>query len=128
MIGIAVDGRCIGGFIHKPFSNETIWSWKKSRNSVLNHLHLLDEVELNREYKDDEGPRYCQSALLVASSTNFKVVRNSFTNNFSTAISQAGNAKYLQKLFSVRKISNEFFLICSESNICYFLRLKRLKL
>ena len=85
MIGIAVDGRCIGGFIHKPFSNETIWSWKKSRNSVLNHLHLLDEVELNREYKDDEGPRYCQSALLVASSTNFKVVRNSFTNNFSTA-------------------------------------------
>ena len=114
MIGIAVDGRCIGGFIHKPFSNETIWSWKKSRNSVLNHLHLLDEVELNREYKDDEGPRYCQSALLVASSTNFKVVRNSFTNNFSTAISQAGNAKYLQKLFSVRKISNEFFLICNE--------------
>ena len=22
MIGIAVDGRCIGGFIHKPFSNQ----------------------------------------------------------------------------------------------------------
>ena len=57
MVGIAVDGRCIGGFIHKPFSNETIWSWKKQRGSLLNHLHILDEVELNREYKDDEGPR-----------------------------------------------------------------------
>ena len=65
MIGIAVDGRCIGGFIHKPFSNETIWSWKKSRNSVLNHLHLLDEVELNREYKDDEGPRSGINLLVI---------------------------------------------------------------
>ena len=59
MIGIAVDGRAIGGFIHKPFTNETIWSWRKQRNSLLGHLHLMDEVELNnRTYHDHEGPRY----------------------------------------------------------------------
>merc|ERR1712088_962650 len=57
MVGIAIDGRAIGGVIHKPFSNETIWSWKRQRNHLLNHLHILDEVELNRVYSDDEGPR-----------------------------------------------------------------------
>lgn len=57
MVGIAVDGRAIGGVIHKPFSNETIWSWRRQRNHLLNHLHILDEVELNRVYPEDEGPR-----------------------------------------------------------------------
>jgi len=57
MVGIAIDGRAVGGIIHKPFSNETIWSWKRQRNHLLNHLHILDEVELNRVYSDDEGPR-----------------------------------------------------------------------
>lgn len=57
MVGIAVDGRAIGGVIHKPFSNETIWSWRRQRNHLLSHLHILDEVELNRVYSEDEGPR-----------------------------------------------------------------------
>lgn len=57
MVGVAVDGRAIGGVIHKPFSNETIWSWRRQKNHLLNHLHILDEVELNRVYPEDEGPR-----------------------------------------------------------------------
>lgn len=57
MVGIAVDGRAVGGVIHKPFSNETIWSWRRQRNHLLNHLHIMDEVELNRVYPEDEGPR-----------------------------------------------------------------------
>ena len=58
MVGIAVDGRALGGVIHKPFTNETIWSWRKQRNHLLGHLHLMDEVEMNnRTYHDHEGPR-----------------------------------------------------------------------
>ena len=59
MIGIAVDGRCLGGIIHKPFTNETIWGWRKQRGHLLSHLHLMDEVEMNnRTWHDHEGPRY----------------------------------------------------------------------
>ena len=59
MIGIAVDGRCLGGIIHKPFSNETIWGWRRQRGHLLEHLHLMDEVEMNnRTWHDHEGPRY----------------------------------------------------------------------
>ena len=58
MIGVAVDGRALGGVIHKPFTNETIWSWRKSRSHLLSHFHLMDEVEMNnRTYHDHEGPR-----------------------------------------------------------------------
>ena len=58
MIGIAVDGRCLGGIIHKPFSNETIWGWRRQRGHLLEHLHLMDEVEMNnRTWHDHEGPR-----------------------------------------------------------------------
>jgi len=69
MVGIALDGRPIGGIIYKPFldiTNSTsehpeydklIWAWKGQRSPRLSHLHILDEVELNRVYHDDEGPR-----------------------------------------------------------------------
>jgi len=69
MVGISVDGRPLGGVIYKPFldiSNSTsehpeydklIWAWKGQRSPHLNHLHIMDEVEMNRVYHDDEGPR-----------------------------------------------------------------------
>jgi len=69
MVGIAVDGRALGGVIYKPFldiSNSTsehpeydklIWAWKGQRSPRLTHLHIMDEVEMNRVYHDDEGPR-----------------------------------------------------------------------
>ena len=64
MIGVAVDGRAVGGIIHKPFSNETIWSWRKQRSDLLGHLHILDEVEQNnRTYHDHEGPRLVNCVL-----------------------------------------------------------------
>lgn len=69
MVGIALDGRPIGGVIYKPFldiSNSTsehpeydklIWAWKSQRSPNLAHLHLMDEVEMNRVFHDHEGPR-----------------------------------------------------------------------
>merc|ERR1712113_673877 len=66
MVGIAVDGRALGGVIYKPFldiSNSTaehpeyeklIWAWKGQRSPHLGHLHIMDEVEMNRVYHEDE--------------------------------------------------------------------------
>jgi len=89
MVGIAIDGRAVGGIIHKPFSNETIWSWKRQRNHLLNHLHILDEVELNRVYKDDEGPR-----VIVSRSHKGDVYK--MVNKFKPAgvVTPAGGAGY----------------------------------
>ena len=100
-----MDGRCIGGFIHKPFSNQvltemtessyhdcnetmtndyilcskTLWSWRKQRGSLLSHVHLMDEVELNnRTYHDHEGLRsdHHQQIIILSSST-IKLVTSS---------------------------------------------------
>jgi len=89
MVGIAVDGRAVGGVIHKPFSNETIWSWKRQRNHLLNHLHILDEVELNRVYSDDEGPR-----VIVSRSHKGEVYK--LVSKFKPAgvVTPAGGAGY----------------------------------
>merc|ERR1712130_64843 len=89
MVGIAVDGRAIGGVIHKPFSNETIWSWRRQRNHLLNHLHILDEVELNRVYPEDEGPR-----VIVSRSHKGEVNKMVEKFNPPGVVTPAGGAGY----------------------------------
>jgi len=90
MIGIAIDGRAIGGFIHKPFTNETIWSWRKQRNSLLGHLHLMDEVELNnRTYHDHEGPR-----IVVSRSHQGDVLKMAEKFKPPGVVTPAGGAGY----------------------------------
>jgi inositol monophosphatase 3 len=44
MAGLAVDGKCFGGIIHKPFTNETIWSFGDRKNHDMSMLMLHDEL------------------------------------------------------------------------------------
>jgi hypothetical protein len=34
----------VGGIIHKPFSNETLWSFGDRKNTALTFLMIMDEV------------------------------------------------------------------------------------
>ena len=44
-IGISsVDGVAIGGIIHKPFSNETLWSFGERKNTALTFLMIMDQI------------------------------------------------------------------------------------
>ena len=64
----------VNGIWHSGKSVQLIWAWKGQRSPHLNHLHIMDEVpgalaiiggtntflsqvEMNRVYHDDEGPR-----------------------------------------------------------------------
>lgn len=44
MAGLAIDGKCFGGIIHKPFSNETIWSFGDRKNHDMSMLMINDEL------------------------------------------------------------------------------------
>jgi hypothetical protein len=39
-----LDGIAVGGIIHKPFSNETLWSFGDRKNTALTFLMIMDEV------------------------------------------------------------------------------------
>jgi hypothetical protein len=39
-----LDGIAVGGFIHKPFSNETIWSFGDRKNTPMTFLIIMDEI------------------------------------------------------------------------------------
>jgi hypothetical protein len=38
----------VGGFIHKPFSNETIWSFGDRKNTAMTFLIIMDEIRYSR--------------------------------------------------------------------------------
>jgi hypothetical protein len=38
----------VGGFIHKPFSNETIWSFGDRKNTPMTFLIIMDEIRYSR--------------------------------------------------------------------------------
>jgi len=44
MAGLAIDGIPFGGVIHKPFSNETIWSFGERKNELMGHLMIQDMI------------------------------------------------------------------------------------
>jgi len=49
MAGIAIDGIAIGGIIHKPFSNETLWSFGDRKNTPLTFLMIYDDIRMESE-------------------------------------------------------------------------------
>lgn len=49
MAGIAIDGIAIGGIIHKPFTNETLWSFGDRKNHALSYLIIMDQVRNEEE-------------------------------------------------------------------------------
>jgi len=51
MAGLAVDGIPFGGVIHKPFSNETIWSFGDRKNRMMGDLMIHDMI------RNDEDER-----------------------------------------------------------------------
>ena len=44
MAGLAVDGKCFGGIIHRPFTNETLWGFGDRKNHDLSMLMIHDEL------------------------------------------------------------------------------------
>jgi len=44
MAGLAIDGKCFGGIIHKPFSDETLWVFGDRKNHDVSMMMLHDEL------------------------------------------------------------------------------------
>ena len=50
MAGLAVDGIPFGGVIHKPFSNQTIWSFGERKNELMGMLMITDYIRYRGRY------------------------------------------------------------------------------
>merc|ERR1711878_80370 len=67
-----------------------LWSWRKQRGSLLSHVHLMDEVEMNnRTWHDHEGPR-----IVVSRSHQGEVMKMAAKFKTPGVVTPAGGAGY----------------------------------
>jgi len=54
MAGLAIDGIPFGGIIHKPFENQTIWSFGERKNHEMGQIMLMDDIRyVHPDHEDD---------------------------------------------------------------------------